>query len=113
MISLTPVNSKLENAQRLRLWDENLQVIIPLVRNACVRIWIRQIRRYIAISTLNSPRSLGKFILHPLIYTLLVFKLAQDVEKKKAELKNPHFLSLNQNIVAWSQEEKCGVCNAH
>ena len=23
----------------------------------------------------------------------------------------PHLLSLNQDIVAWSQTEKCGVCN--
>jgi len=45
----------------------------------------------------------------PLIYTLLVFKLAQDVEKKKAELKTPHFLSLNRDIVAWSQERKWGL----
>jgi hypothetical protein len=34
---------------------------------------------------------------------------AQDVEKKKAEPKTPHFLSSNQDIVAWSQEEKCGL----
>ncbi len=33
--------------------------------------------------------------------------LAQDFEKKKAEPKTPHFLSLNQDIVAWSQDEKC------
>jgi hypothetical protein len=31
---------------------------------------------------------------------------AQDVEKKKAEPRTPHFLSLNQDIVALSQEEK-------
>jgi hypothetical protein len=31
---------------------------------------------------------------------LLKFELAQDVEKKKAEPKTPHFLSLNQDIVA-------------
>jgi hypothetical protein len=29
----------------------------------------------------------------------------QDVEKKKAESKTPHFLSLNQDIVAQSQEQ--------
>jgi hypothetical protein len=34
---------------------------------------------------------------------------AQEVEKKKAEPKTPHFLSLNQDIVAWSQEKKCGL----
>jgi hypothetical protein len=31
---------------------------------------------------------------------------AQDIEKKKAEPKTPHFLSLKQDIVAWSQEAK-------
>jgi len=40
--------------------------------------------------------------LHPLIHTLLDFNLAQDIEKKKAEPKTPHFFSLNQDIVAWS-----------
>jgi hypothetical protein len=29
--------------------------------------------------------------------------------EKKAETRTPHFLSLNQDIVAWSQEEKCGL----
>jgi hypothetical protein len=29
--------------------------------------------------------------------------------KKNAEAKTPHFLSLNQDIVAWSQDEKCGL----
>ena len=28
---------------------------------------------------------------------------------KKAEPKTPHFLSLNQNIVVRSQDEKCGL----
>jgi hypothetical protein len=28
---------------------------------------------------------------------------------KKAEPKTPHFLSLKQDIVAWSQKEKCGL----
>jgi hypothetical protein len=42
------------------------------------------------------------FVLHPLIHTLLEFGLAQDVEKKKAEPRTPHFLSLTQDIVAWS-----------
>jgi hypothetical protein len=37
------------------------------------------------------------------------FHLAQNVGKKKAEPKTPHFLSLNQDIVARSQEEKCGL----
>ena len=48
-------------------------------------------------------------ILHPLIHTFGSETSAQDVEKKKAELKTPHFLSLNQDIVAGSQEEKCGL----
>jgi len=33
----------------------------------------------------------------------------QMLRRKKAEPKTPHFLSLNQDIVAWSQEEKCGL----
>jgi hypothetical protein len=37
----------------------------------------------------------------------------QMLRRKKAEPVTPHFLSLNQDIVAWSQKEKCGVCNAH
>jgi len=45
--------------------------------------------------------------LHPLIHTLLDFNLAQDIEKKKAEVRTPHFLSLIQDIVAWSQKQKC------
>jgi hypothetical protein len=35
--------------------------------------------------------------------------LAQDVEKKKAEPKTPHFFRLNQDIVASPQDEKCGL----
>jgi len=31
------------------------------------------------------------------------------LRRKKAEPRTPHFLSLNQDIVAWSQEEKCGL----
>jgi len=31
---------------------------------------------------------------------------------KKAEPRTPRLLSLNQDIVAWSQEEKCRVCNS-
>ena len=61
------------------------------------------------MSNVNSPRSQQKFILHPLIHTLLKFNLAQDIEKKKAEPRTPHFLSLNQDAVAWPQEEKCGL----
>jgi hypothetical protein len=35
--------------------------------------------------------------------------VAQDVEKKKAEQTTPHFFSLNQDIVAGSQKEKCAL----
>jgi hypothetical protein len=42
------------------------------------------------------------FVLHPLIHTLLEFGLAQDVEKKKAEPRTPHFLSQNQDGVSRS-----------
>ena len=46
------------------------------------------------------PGGLGAdFILHPLIHSLLKFKLAQDVEKKKAEFLTPHFFSLSQYVV--------------
>jgi hypothetical protein len=31
------------------------------------------------------------------------------LRSKKAEPRTPHFLSLNQDIVAWSQEKKCGL----
>ena len=54
-------------------------------------------------------RSLSKFVLHPLIYTLLSLTLAQNVEKKKAEPKTSHFLSLNQDIVARSQWAECAL----
>ena len=50
-----------------------------------------------------------KCILHPLIHTLPTRNLTPDVEKKIAEQRTPHLLSLNQDIVAWSQEEKCGL----
>jgi len=33
----------------------------------------------------------------------------QDIEKKKAEPKTPHFLSLKQDMVACSQEGKWGL----
>jgi hypothetical protein len=39
---------------------------------------------------------------HPLIHTSPGFAQPQDVENKKAEPKTPHFLGLNQDIVAWS-----------
>jgi len=44
--------------------------------------------------------------LHPLIHTSLGFAQAQDVEKKKAEPKTSHFLSLNQDVVDRSKGEK-------
>jgi len=47
--------------------------------------------------------------LHPLIHTFPFWNSAQDVEKKKTEPRTPHFFSLNQDIVAWSQEVKCGL----
>jgi len=47
--------------------------------------------------------------LHPLIHTIAPKTLAQYVEKKKAEPKTPHFFSLNQDIVASPQDEKCGL----
>ena len=61
------------------------------------------------MSTINPPRLLQKWGLHPLIHTLLEFNLAQDIEEKKAKPVPPHFFSLNQDIVAWSQGEKCGL----
>jgi len=45
--------------------------------------------------------------LHPLIHIPLRIAQAQDVEKKKAEPRTPHFVSLNQDIVGWSQGGKC------
>jgi hypothetical protein len=47
----------------------------------------------------------------PLIHTLLIFTVAEDIEKNKAEPRTPHFSNLNQDIVGWSQKEKFGVCN--
>ena len=35
---------------------------------------------YLLISSGASPRSMPKFVLHPLIHTLLGFTLAQDIE---------------------------------
>jgi hypothetical protein len=46
---------------------------------------------------------------HPLIYIFPTRNLAQDVEKKKAEPMTPHFFSLDQDIVTWSQDEKCAL----
>jgi hypothetical protein len=34
---------------------------------------------------------------------------AQNVEKKKAEPKTPHLLTLNQDIVACSEEQNWGL----
>jgi hypothetical protein len=47
--------------------------------------------------------------LHPLIHAFPRFAQAQDLVKKKAELKTPHFLYLDQDIVAWSRKQKCGL----
>jgi hypothetical protein len=47
------------------------------------------------------------FVLHPLIHTIPSETSAQDVEKKKAEPRTPHFLSLNQGMVAGSQTAEC------
>jgi hypothetical protein len=44
-------------------------------------------------------RSLSKLILHPLIHIFPTKTSAQNVEKKKAEPRTPHLLSLNQDIV--------------
>ena len=41
--------------------------------------------------------------------TSVGFAVSQDVEKKKAEPRTPHFLTINQDIVVWSQEEKWGL----
>ena len=48
-----------------------------------------------------------KWRLHPLIHTFPTKTQHQMLGRKKAEPKTSHFLSLHQNIVAWSQEEKC------
>jgi hypothetical protein len=57
----------------------------------------------------NYPGFQSDLILHPLIDTIASETSAQDVEKKNAERKTPHFLSLNQDIVAWSQEVEFGL----
>ena len=57
----------------------------------------------------NLPVALRKCELHPLIHTSPLETSAQDVEKKKAEPRTPHFLSLNQDSVAALQEQKCGL----
>jgi hypothetical protein len=35
------------------------------------------------------------------------------LRSKKVELGTPHFISLNQDIVAGVQKGKCRVCNSH
>jgi hypothetical protein len=47
--------------------------------------------------------------LYYILHASLGFDQAQDLDNKKAEPRTPHFLSLNQDIVTWSQEEKSGV----
>ena len=51
-------------------------------------------------SNLDLSRSKQNCKLHPLIPTTPFFTTAQHVEKKKTEPKTPHFLGLNQDIVA-------------
>ena len=55
----------------------------------------------------NFLQKRAKCVLHPLIHTFPFWNSAQDFEKKKAEPKTPHFLSLNQDIVAESKWQKC------
>ena len=50
-----------------------------------------------------------KYRLHPLIHSFPFWNSAQDIEKKKAELMTPHFLSLNQDIVGGPPMQKCGL----
>jgi hypothetical protein len=57
---------------------------------------------------MNPSHQLRYYIFHPLIHTFLGFAQAQNVEKK-SEAEAPHFLSLNQDIVAMSQVDKCGL----
>ena len=52
---------------------------------------------------------IGKVCITSLNSHFMKSTLPQDLEKKKAEPKTPHFLSLNQDIVPWSQDEKCGL----
>jgi hypothetical protein len=47
--------------------------------------------------------------LHPLIHTFPSKSSTQNLEKRKAEPRTPHILSLNQDIVAWPQEQECGL----
>jgi hypothetical protein len=54
-------------------------------------------------------RVLRNFTLHPLIHTFATRNLNTRCCEKKAELKTPHFLNSNQDIVVGSQEEKCGL----
>ena len=58
---------------------------------------------------LTLAESVHKCELHPLIHTFSFLNSAQDLEKKQAEPKTPHFLSWNQDIVPWSQKQKCGL----
>jgi hypothetical protein len=44
------------------------------------------------------------------LFTLCWLSLWHKIlRRKKAEPRTPHFLSLNQDIVSWSQGEKCGL----
>jgi hypothetical protein len=47
--------------------------------------------------------------LHPLIHTFAFGNSAQDVEKKKAEPKTPHFLSLNPRYCGHFSKRKVWI----
>ena len=64
---------------------------------------------YLMMKNANSLRRGSKWRLHPLIHTFASEISAHDVEKKKAEPRTPHFLSVNQDIVDRSQKEKWGL----
>jgi hypothetical protein len=65
--------------------------------------------RYANIGASNVPDSaLGAVILDSGVPDLQRGEVTVSRDTtKKAEPKTPHLLSLNQYIVAWSQEEKC------
>ena len=52
------------------------------------------------MENVNPDRPKQNFISHPLIHTFPPKSSTQNVEKRKAEPKTPHFLGINQDIVA-------------
>jgi hypothetical protein len=56
-------------------------------------------RAILGLFGLILKRERAKWRLHPLIHTFTPGTSAPDVEKKKAEPRTPHFLSLNQDMV--------------